>query len=115
MSHTSNKTTYNILDNLWKVVFGLIFAIAFGRLSWDKFEKLYFSDLLLFVLVIILTIITFGLLMAYLIATNMELNILNDYLGDVAPRVPPRTYVVSILLAIAFGFLVTQAGNILFY
>ena len=101
---------------LWTTGLALTLFAASAFQSWPKYTNLLKQDPFHFILSILLALFSFGLFVAYAIATHYELNILKDYLDEKdVPRVMPKTYLVVIGLAILFGALISVSDKLVIY
>ncbi|PKK82320.1 MAG: hypothetical protein CVT49_14440 [candidate division Zixibacteria bacterium HGW-Zixibacteria-1] len=101
---------------LWAAGMAITFFLAALIPSWDKYARLFTSDLVLFIESATLGLITFLLFLRYAIASHHELTMLAQYLNEsTAPRIKAKTYLVIFLLAIFFGFLISFTDNLQIY
>jgi hypothetical protein len=110
------KTIYDYLSKSWAFYCGLAVTAMAVFLSWSKFTDIMHSDIHLFFLAVMLSAFTFGLFFAYARATNNELNLLNDFLGEeFIPRIGIKTDFIALGLAILISALIALSANLIAY
>jgi|ERR1041385_7914434 hypothetical protein len=112
-----NRRVVDDLNVLWGSTMGVTAFAGALVFSYSDFVALYrTASILHFSLCVLLALATFCLFFSYVIATQIEIKLLRDYLGESSfGRLKPKYYVICFGLAVLFGALIASSHKLLAY